>query len=66
LPPLRDPGHHIRKALSLAVVTAFSILLFRERLVPSGFFLNRAPGERFLLAGVEVKATLYDTNDVNK
>jgi hypothetical protein len=45
---------------------AFSILLFTERWVTSGFFLNRAPSEGFLLAGVEVKAILYDTNDVNK
>jgi hypothetical protein len=41
------------RAMCRIAATAFSILHFTERLVPSGFFLKK-------------KATLYDTNDVNK
>jgi hypothetical protein len=42
------------------------ILLFAECAMPSGFFQNRAPRERFLLAGVEEKANWYDARDVSK
>ena len=60
-----DSLHKIWVKAAEGAATAFSILLFTESWMPSGFFLSGGPQRQVFIAGVEVKATLHALSSVN-